>query len=228
MNFQEVNRLLYKGYLYSLILGIVAVVSIITAVLAAIASYAPIVERYPGTSPRFLIVLTILLVSILAFAVADLVIFFLYLFRGYMALHKLGIGWAWWQAWGPIVLFAIGVVSVGVLLASLPSLASYGGGLEASLWVAVWVAIIPLALLVAFGLFVDITHILFLNNMYDYTKISKFHTAYILYIIGLVLSFIPYVNAGGSILMLVEYIIEMLAYKEASAWTPPSSQPAVS
>jgi len=231
MEFREANKRLYKGYLYSLILVIVAIpVVIFTAVVAVLPSMQ---------SPQALASVVVLLAGeVFVFIIAGVLIFFLYLFRGYLALHRLGIGWAWWMAWGPIIEFLLviatlvililfGIATLGQLaLAVLANIQSNSGGPVTGQWI--WLVVAPVLvmgiILAAFGIFLTIAHILFLNNMHRYTAINKFHTAYILLIIGIVLSFIPYLGILGTIVLIAQYVIEMLAYKEASEWTPPAPQ----
>ena len=220
MEFREANKRLYKGYLYSLILVIVAIpVVIFTAVVAVLPSMQ---------SPQALASVVVLLAGeVFVFIIAGVLIFFLYLFRGYLALHRLGIGWAWWMAWGPIIEFLLGIATLVILaLAVLANIQSISRGPVTGEWI--WLVVAPVLvmgiILAAFGIFLTIAHILFLNNMHRYTAINKFHTAYILLIIGIVLSFIPYLGILGTIVLIAQYIIEMLAYKEASEWTPPAPQ----
>jgi hypothetical protein len=220
MEFREANKRLYKGYLYSLILVIVAIpVVIFTAVVAVLPSMQ---------SPHALASVVVLLAGeVVVFIIAGVLIFFLYLFRGYLALHRLGIGWAWWMAWGPIIEFLLGIATLVILaLAVLANIQSISRGPVTGEWI--WPVVAPALvmgiILAAFGIFLTIAHILFLNNMHRYTAINKFHTAYILLIIGIVLSFIPYLGILGTIVLIAQYVIEMLAYKEASEWTPPAPQ----
>ncbi len=220
MEFREANKRLYKGYLYSLILVIVAIpVVIFTAVVAVLPSMQ---------SPQALASVVVLLAGeVFVFIIAGVLIFFLYLFRGYLALHRLGIGWAWWMAWGPIIEFLLGIATLVILaLAVLANIQSISRGPVTGEWI--WLVVAPVLvmgiILAAFGIFLTIAHILFLNNMHRYTAINKFHTAYILLIIGIVLSFIPYLGILGTIVLIAQYVIEMLAYKEASEWTPPAPQ----
>ncbi|MGC9131438.1 MAG: hypothetical protein ACP5H5_07630 [Pyrobaculum sp.] len=220
MEFREANKRLYKGYLYSLILVIVAIpVVIFTAVVAVLPSMQ---------SPQALASVVVLLAGeVFVFIIAGVLIFFLYLFRGYLALHRLGIGWAWWMAWGPIIEFLLGIATLVILaLAVLANIQSISRGPVTGEWI--WPVVAPVLvmgiILAAFGIFLTIAHILFLNNMHRYTAINKFHTAYILLIIGIVLSFIPYLGILGTIVLIAQYVIEMLAYKEASEWTPPAPQ----
>jgi uncharacterized membrane protein len=218
MEFREANRLLYKGYLYSLILVIVAIAAVIVSL-----AFLPL-----SSSPSVLAsVVALLAGEVVVFIIAGVLIFFLYLFRGYMALHRLGIGWAWWMAWGPIIEAILLIVTLVVLtLVVMTQAQSIGRGLVTGEWI--WSILAPalvmLIILGAFGIFLTIAHILFLSNMHRHTAIDKFHTAYILLIIGLVLSLIPYIGILGAVVLLVQYVIEMLAYKEASEWTPPAPQ----
>ncbi|AEA13237.1 hypothetical protein TUZN_1776 [Thermoproteus uzoniensis 768-20] len=234
MNFQEANKSLYRGYLYTLILSIIAGVAVLVELSSVIFSHlAPYWGSYvvPPSSPTpqesefILTLISAIFTTIIISSISYLVIFFLFIFRGYMALHRLGIKWAEWLAWGPVILTIIGLALLGVIFWVLLNLPHWSSGSApypgVSMWGVVTAILAPLIALAAFGLFIDIVHILFLDNMYKYTQISKFHTAFILFIIALVLSFIPYVNIIGGILAFVEYIIEMLAYKEASEWAPP-------
>ncbi|MGC8584023.1 MAG: hypothetical protein ACP5MH_09910 [Thermoproteus sp.] len=235
MDFQEANKSLYKGYLYTLILSIAAVAAVLVELFTVIFSYSSALYRSPyvvppgsSTPQGFEFILTLIssiFIIIIVFGIVYLIIFFLFIFRGYMALHRLGIRWAWWQAWGPVILTILGLALLGGISWVLSGLPHWTSGSapypEASIWSVIIAILVPLVVLAAFGLFIDITHILFLDNMYKYTQISKFHTAFILFIISLVLSFIPYINIVGGILAFVEDIIEMLAYKEASEWAPP-------
>ncbi|MCU7787731.1 hypothetical protein ODS41_07365 [Pyrobaculum sp. 3827-6] len=220
MEFREANKLLYRGYLYSLILAIVAIAAVIVTVLAA---FLPLTNSPSALAPA----VALLAGEVVAFIIAGVLIFFLYLFRGYMALHRIGIGWAWWMAWGPIIEAVLGIATIVVLaLAALTHAQSIDRGpiTGERIWSILAPALVMLIILGAFGIFLTIAHILFLSNMYRHTGIGKFHTAYILLIIGLVLSIIPYIGILGAIVLLVQYVVEMLAYKEASEWTPPAPQ----
>lgn len=229
MDFQTANKYLYEGYLYTLILIIASVVLVMALIIGLVIATPQVlyIPEFPGfpnisSSASAFAGLGAVLFAIIVLIVVYLVIFFRYIFRGYMALHRLGIKWAWWLAWGPIIVGIIALAllgSVAAIAASPPRLVQpvgIGGMLIGLAVVAV--------VLAAFGIFVSVAHILFLDNMHEYTNISLFRTAFILYIISLVLSFIPYVSIVDGILFLVEYIIEMLAYREASRWTPPSPQ----
>ncbi|MCI4464379.1 MAG: hypothetical protein JHC22_01080 [Thermoproteus sp.] len=171
-----------------------------------------------------------LLAVVFALAIALIAVFFLYIFRGYRALHRLGFKWAWWLAWGPIVEIVLVLVAVPIAIISIPSAVYHDMGYPAEYpaWLGIITAAAPLLALfvisVIIGLIIDIAHIIFLYDMHKYTKIGYFQISFILYIIGLVLSLIIFSVAAGVLATLVlfaEYITEMLAYREASRWTPP-------
>jgi hypothetical protein len=159
-------------------------------------------------------------------------VFFLYIFRGYRALHRLGFKWAWWLAWGPIVEIVLALVAVPIAVISIPSAVYHDMGYPAEYpaWLGIITAAAPLlvlfAIAVIIGLIIDIAHIIFLYDMHKYTKIGYFQISFILYIIGLVLSLIIFSVAAGvlaTLALFAEYITEMLAYREASRWTPPAA-----
>ncbi|MFB6491357.1 MAG: hypothetical protein TU35_009030 [Thermoproteus sp. AZ2] len=240
MDFREANKLLYKGYLYELIFIIVWAIALIIGIIAVV---IPVAESMMVAQPSA--GLTALLWPLVEFIVAFIVVpFFVvylfiwirYIFRGYIALHKLGVGWAFWLAWGPIIGAVLAVALVGAFLAVLPSLTAHlselppqaqGEGPLLGVLMAFAPLLILVVVLVAFGIFLDVVHILFLDNMNDLTKLGKFRTAFILYIVAFMLSLASYVLSMigiiGGVVALVEYIIEMLAYRDASAAPPPTS-----
>ena len=245
MNFQEANRALYKGYLYSLILTIVLVVAAVVTALLILVPMHFVAEPPPyhvtGSQPPpagqgevAIGAFFALLAVVIAIAIALIAVFFLYIFRGYRALHRPGFKWAWWLAWGPIVEVVLALVAVPIAIISIPSAVYYDMGYQAGYGYPAWLGMItaaaPLlalfAIIVIIGLIIDIAHIIFLYDMHKYTKIGYFQISFILYIIGLVLSLIIFSVAAGVLATLVlfaEYITEMLAYREASRWTPPSA-----
>jgi hypothetical protein len=243
MNFQEANRALYKGYLYSLILTIALVVAVVVAALLILAPAHFVAEPPPyhvtGSQPPpagqgevAIGAFFALLAIVIAIAIALIAVFFLYIFRGYRALHRLGFKWAWWLAWGPIVEIVLALVAVPIAVISIPSAVYHDMGYPAGYpaWLDIITAAAPLlalfAIAVIIGLIIDIAHIIFLYDMHKYTKIGYFQISFILYIIGLVLSLIIFSVAAGVLATLVlfaEYITEMLAYREASRWTPPAA-----
>jgi len=246
MNFQEANRALYKGYLYSLILTIVLVVAVVVAVLLILVPMHFVAESPPyhvtgsqlprlppaGQGEVAIGASFALLAVVIAIAIALIAVFFLYIFRGYRALHRLGFKWAWWLAWGPIVEIVLALVAVPIAVISIPSAVYYDMGHQAGYpaWLDIITAAAPLlalfAIIVVIGLIIDIARIIFLYDMHKYTKIGYFQISFILYIIGLVLSLIIFSVAAGVLATLVlfaEYITEMLAYREASRWTPPAA-----
>ncbi|MFP3348670.1 MAG: hypothetical protein RXN90_05030 [Thermoproteus sp.] len=243
MNFQEANRALYKGYLYSLILTIALVVAVTVAALLILAPAHFVAEPPPyhvtGSQPPLagqgevaIGASFALLAVVIAIAIALIAVFFLYIFRGYRALHRLGFKWAWWLAWGPIVEIVLALVAVPIAVISIPSAVYYDMGYPAEYpaWLGIITAAAPLlvlfAIAVIIGLIIDIARIIFLYDMHKYTKIGYFQISFILYIIGLVLSLIIFSVAAGVLAALVlfaEYITEMLAYREASRWTPPAA-----
>jgi len=243
MNFQEANRALYKGYLYSLILTIALVVAVVVAALLILAPAHFVAESPPyhvtGSQPPpagqgevAIGAFFALLAVVIAIAIALIAVFFLYIFRGYRALHRLGFKWAWWLAWGPIVEIVLALVAVPIAVISIPSAVYHDMGYPAEYpaWLDIITAAAPLlalfAIIVVIGLIIDVARIIFLYDMHKYTKIGYFHISFILYIIGLVLSLIIFSVAAGVLAALVlfaEYITEMLAYREASRWTPPAA-----
>lgn len=237
LDFNKANELLYKGYLYQLILAIVAIIVIFAAAIAAVTA----IIASPGVSPSYpygssssgltSIIGAFVGITIVAiiFIVIGLIIFFKYIFRGYIGLHELGVKWAFWLAWGPIIELILAIVAVALSFAFIPSIASaLGSGLAESPF-SIFAAAVPVlavvVVLLAFSVFIDVARILFLKNMYDITKIGEFNIAFVLTIVALALS--PALYAGGllgaaaGIVGLIEYIFEMLAYRGASRMHPP-------
>jgi magnesium-transporting ATPase (P-type) len=239
MDFREANKLLYKRYLYQLIFAIVLVIALIIGIIAVVIAVAePVTAARPSagsTASLWPVVESTAAFIVVALAVY-LFIWFRYIFRGYVALHRLGVAWAFWLAWGPIIEVVLAVALVGTLLIALPSLAAHLGEvpvqaqnerliLETLMSFAPFLVL--LAASMAFGIFLDIAHILFLDKMKDLTKLSKFNAAFVLYIVAFVLSLASFVSSIvgtiSGVVALVEYIIEMLAYRGASAAPLPTS-----
>lgn len=225
MDFREANELLYKGYLYQLI--VVVMVAFIEGlyVVALLAARDPVPLFWPIATflAAFLVVV---------FVVYLLFIWYRYIYRGYIALHRMGVRWAFWLAWGPVIEMVLAGTLVAVLFAILPPAADRDVPVAGEPnFLDILMALAPLfALLIilfVFGVFLNIAHILFLNNMRSITNLSKFGTASTLLIIVLVLYFVSLVFPIAGIVVvllgLAEYIIEMLAYKEASVAPPPAS-----
>ncbi|CCC82089.1 hypothetical protein [Thermoproteus tenax] len=238
LDFNKANELLYKGYLYQLILAIVAIIAIFAAAIAAatavIASSGVLPPSYPyGSSSSGLASIIGALVGIIIvaiiFIVIGLIIFFKYIFKGYIGLHKLGVKWAFWLAWGPIIELILAIVAVALFFAFISSIASaLGPGLAESPF-SIFAAAVPVlavvVVLLAFSVFIDVAKILFLKNMYDITKIGEFNIAFVLTIVALALSLASYtgglLGVAAGIVELIEYIFEMLAYRGASRMHPP-------
>ena len=222
MDFQTSCRFLYRGYLYSIILAVITVAIVVALVLGTTSRVSVLPPWEPSSKSLAAAVLT----ATTAPGAVYLIVVLRYVFRGYMGLHEHGVRWARWQAWGaviaPVLWMAILVMSLALALSaeSLPVIVTdFSSGL------AVWFfGILGLVVVAgAFGLFIAIAHILFLDDMYRRTNIQKFRTAFTLSIVALVLSFVPFVGVVGWVLSIAVFIIEMLAYREAS--TQPSPQP---
>ncbi|MEZ0247978.1 MAG: hypothetical protein ABWJ97_01775 [Thermoproteus sp.] len=223
MDFQTAMRSLYRGYLYQLVL-ILALVLLAVVILLS----AALQPMGRGAGPVALVVASAVLV--IALLIAVVVVFFLFIFRGYNALYRLGFRWAWWLAWGTIVLFVIVFAGLAVIVAYYSYIFMGPGRLPPSALsnpYSLLASSAPLlgysAVVIIFSLIISIARVILLRDLYNYTKIDGFRTAYILYIIALVLSFIPLASLIGTVLAFVEYIVEMLAYRDAAA-RPPAPQ----
>ncbi|MEM4133446.1 MAG: hypothetical protein QW317_11175, partial [Thermoproteus sp.] len=214
MDFQTAMRTLYRGYLYQLILAI-ALIFLSVAVILSVA-----LQPGGGVGLSALLAASALLIAV---SIAVIAVFFLFVFRGYYALYKLGFRWAWWLTWGVVALIAIVLVGIAVIalyyssaLAELgrpPSVLSNPYSLLSSSGPLLGYFVV----LTIFGVIISIAHILLLRDLHDYTKVGGFRMAYILYIIALILSFLPLVSLVGAVLAFAEYVVEMLAYREAAS-----------
>lgn len=209
---------LYKGYLYGLIAGaVILIVSIPTAV--ALIAYG---RWMNATAP-----IAAISVLVLAAAAVFLWIFFAYLFKGYRVLYRLGFKWAWWLSYGQLILMAVSI-------AALIAVAFYFSALVRpyfpgpSPWPAVAAILGPIFLALAppllLSLVINVAHIILLRDLHGATKVGEFLAAYVLLIVevaliyvGILLQPIALVILGVS---LAEYIVEMIAYKKASAPPP--------
>lgn len=215
---------MYMGYLFSIILAIATAVVVVALAFGSMSKVSALPPW--GWEPSSKLLATATLSAMIAPGAVYLVVVLRYVFRGYMGLHKHGVRWAQWQAWGaviaPVLWMAILATSLALVLSaeSLPVIVTdFSSG-----YVAWFFGILGLlAAAGAFGLFLAITHILYLDDMYRRTNIQKFRTAFTLYIVALVLSFVPFVGIVGWALFVAVFIIEMLAYREASI--QPTPQP---
>ncbi len=207
IEFREANKLLYKGHLYMLILYIAAIATIFAGVIiwvSVLFTSIHNIDRVTAMLPAINIMAVAITLFIISFIVAALLIFLRYLFRGYMALDKLGIEWAKWMAWWPIIAVILSIVILVIIALAKPSYL-YS---ELSAYLA------SLLFIIIYGPLIIIS-ILFLNNMYKHTSIAKFRVAYLLYIIFIVLLLIPY-NFFMLMLDIVRLIILTIAYKEVA------------
>jgi len=224
MNFQEANNVLYKGYLYMLITMIAGMIAYFVLLFALLSS---LLMPFPGRpSVNIFTVMAAVIGGGLALMVAALVIFFKFHFKGYMALYRLGIKWAWWMAWGPIIYAILAVAYLGAavvfpnaLLAMIATGIPSWAGMAGAMAVALPLVILQY-LLLAFGIVLFVFKILFLNYMNKYTGLPLFRTSWIMYLVTVIILLIPYLNILAGVLGLIAYVIEMLSYKDASSWTP--------
>ncbi|MEZ0320042.1 MAG: hypothetical protein ABWK05_08650 [Pyrobaculum sp.] len=229
MDFQSAMRSLYRGYLYQLVLVLALV--LLEVVFLVMAALQPSVG---GAGLAAVVVASAAFV--IALLIAVVVVFFLYILRGYAALYKMGFRWAWWLAWGTVVLFIVIIVGFVAIVAYYQVLTepwlSSAPPSPYSFLASLTPLLAYLAVIVVLSLVISIARIILLRDLYNYTKIERFRTAYILYIVMLVLLFIPLASLVGIVLAFVQYIVEMLAYRDAAGTadlltprTPPPSTP---
>lgn len=224
MDFKEAMRTLYKGYLYQLI--------VLLAVLAlslglAIAIFLSTIPALPTRLPRPAIsgasapmIFAVAGLALIGFLLAALIlVFFLYIFRGYRALHRLGVKWAWWLAWGPIAMAALVAIFAAALALYRPALLArieaypmraYEAILEEPMLLGIFIVVEAMYLLLV------VAKALTLNDLRKRAGVGLFAVALVLLIIGFLLSYLPSVYYVGGLVLFAEYIAEMLAYREAA------------
>lgn len=213
MDFKEAMGILYKGFLYQLV-----VISALVAISFALLLSALFVSPAAIAAAGFVVI---------ALLIALLLIFFLYLFRGYRALHMLGFRWAWWLAWGPVALMVLVAIFAGALVMYLrghPVVAAHVR-IDPTYIYRVMLGTPALlgifAVLQAAYLLLVAARAITLNDLRRHSKVGLFGVALILLLIGYPLSLVPLVNYVGGLVLLAEYIAEMLAYREAARVAPP-------
>ncbi len=213
MDFREIMRILYKGFLYQLV--------VISALVAI--SFALLLSAL-FTSPAALAVAGF---AVIALLIALLSIFFLYLFRGYRALHGLGFRWAWWLAWGPVALMALAAIFAAALAMYFLGHPGVAARARIDPTYIYQVMLKTPALLGIFAVFqaayllLVAARAITLNDLRRHSKVGLFGVALILLLIGYPLSLIPLMDYVGGLALLAEYIAEMLAYREAARAPPP-------
>ncbi|AEA12257.1 hypothetical protein TUZN_0768 [Thermoproteus uzoniensis 768-20] len=219
MDFREVMRTLYKGYIYQLIV-LVAIVAV------SFAAFLLAVLQPPGPGAGVPDSLAAVGIAAIALAIAFVVIFFLYIFRGFRALHKLGFKWAWWLAWGPIALAVVAAILVLALALYFFGHPAVVNRLTADptyvyLLILREPAIVGItAVLFALELLLVAARAMTLRDLHRYSGVGLFRTALYMLIAGYVLSLLPLVSFLGAVVLFAEYIAEMLAYGEAARRAP--------
>ncbi|MBP1448506.1 MAG: hypothetical protein JZD41_00580, partial [Thermoproteus sp.] len=209
---------LYKGYLYGLIAGIVVLIVSIPMAVALIA--------YGGRMGA-----TALITDVLIFALAAVTvflwIFFAYLFKGYRELYRLGFKWAWWLSYGQLILAAVSIAAV-IALALYFSALVRSHISSPSPWPVVAAILGPTLLALAppllLSFVINVAHIILLRDLHGATKVGEFQIAYPLLIVGVALIYVGILLQPIALvalgISLAEYIVEMIAYKKASAPPP--------
>ncbi|MCI4465323.1 MAG: hypothetical protein JHC22_05995 [Thermoproteus sp.] len=212
MDFREAMEVLYRGFLYQLALILVGLVVLAVGLLR----------------PRSALLAASAALAVLA--VGLIAVFFLYIFRGYRALHRLGFKWAWWLAWGPVALVAVALIfaaSVVVYFAGRPALAVRALANPAVLYVAIGrepALLGIIAVVLALELILAAAKALTLRDLHRRTSLGLFRAALALFAVGYVLSLLPPVEYVGLAVLSAEYVAEMSAYRAASragASSPP-------
>ncbi|MGC9131847.1 MAG: hypothetical protein ACP5H5_09725, partial [Pyrobaculum sp.] len=184
-------------YLYSLVLLAASFALLVSAVF---------VEFSNPASPYL---------GVLAFAALPLVAagfaVVLLIHRGFMALSRLGVRWAGVQARLLTALFVVelSLLALGVLGRGRPLLQ----GLPPDAALATALAVLGLVWGLALAYLA--THLLYLKHMYRHTGVLRFHTAYVVTLVG-VAFLVPVVTALLAVpILLAAHIVEMLAYRDA-------------
>ncbi|MGC9118045.1 MAG: hypothetical protein ACP5I3_03520 [Thermoproteus sp.] len=221
MDFREVMRTLYRGYIYQLM-----VLAAIIAVSAAVFLLA--VLQPPGPGAGVSASLVAIGLAEIGLVVALLVVFFLYIFKGFRALHKLGFRWAWWLAWGPIALAIVAIIFIFALALYLSGHVAAVARLTADpMYVYSLLSREPaivgiVAVLVAIDILLVAAKAITLRDLHRYSGVGLFKTALYMLIAGYVLSLLPLVSFLGAVVLFAEYIAEMLAYGEAARAPAPA------
>jgi len=210
VDFREAMEVLYRGFLYQLALILVGLVMLAVGLLG----------------PRSALLAASAALAVLA--VGLIAVFFLYIFRGYRALHRLGFKWAWWLAWGPVALVAVALIfaaSVAAYLAGRPALAVRALANPAALYVAIGrepALLGIIAVVLALELILAAAKALTLRDLHRRTSLGLFRVALALFAVGYVLSLLPPVEYVGLAVLSAEYVAEMSAYRAASRAGAPS------
>ena len=112
------------GYLFSIILAIATAVVVVALAFGSMSKVSALPPW--GWEPSSKLLATATLSAMIAPGAVYLVVVLRYVFRGYMGLHKHGVRWAQWQAWGaviaPVLWMAILATSLALVLSaeSLP------------------------------------------------------------------------------------------------------------
>jgi len=213
VDFREAMEVLYRGFLYQLALILVGLVVLAVGLLG----------------PRSALLAASAALAVLA--VGLIAVFFLYIFRGYRALHRLGFKWAWWLAWGPVALVAVALIfaaSVAAYLAGRPALAVRALASPAALYVAIGrepALLGIIAVVLALELILAAAKALTLRDLHRRTSLGLFRVALALFAVGYVLSLLPPVEYVGLAVLSAEYVAEMSAYRAASRAGAPSQPP---
>jgi hypothetical protein len=236
MEFREAMGVLFRGYLYMLIYVIGGGLAMLAIIYAALA--AAVWTAAWGKGFNVWGYLTAIVAVVVLYVVGVWFIFFRYHFRGFRALHRQGFRAAWLLAWGPVISLVLMAALFGVAVFSAPAVLLRGDILGA---LAAGVAVMAL-LAAAFGVGVAVlvARLILLRRLYRYTGLSLFNIAFVLALVGLVFYAAYYLYiltysrpygfaapgpavglaALGGIVSFAAYIVEMLAYKEGSEWTP--------
>ncbi|MGC9051549.1 hypothetical protein [Pyrobaculum sp.] len=198
MDLASACRLMYRGYLYSLVLLAASIVLLVSAVF---------VEFSNPASPY----LGVLAFAALPLGAAGFAVVLL-IHRGFMALSRLGVRWAGVQARLLTALFVVelSLLALGLLRRERPLLQDLPQDAALAIVLAV------LGLVWGLALAYLATHLLYLKHMYRHTGVLRFHTAYVVTLVG-VAFLVPVVTAPlGLLILFAAHVVEMLAYREAS------------
>lgn len=201
MELREAARLLYRGYIVQLA---VAAPAPALAILAALGVEA--------AAPALAVLLAL-----------NLAVYIAFISRGFHALWRMGLRWAFWVAWGPPViaaLFFAASAAVASYLSNRPDLLSEGIGALAlrlsrdPLFIAVSFVLDLLALLVLAA------KALVLRDLWRRTGEGLFRASFYLMIAGILSALLIAINPAAVLvaasLIFAEYLAELFAYREAS------------
>lgn len=183
MDFRQAVKLLYRGFLYQLFVMIGGGLVLSAAALALILG---------GDLTTFYA----LAAAAATLAALYISIFFLYVFRGLLALHRQGLRWAKWAAYG----FAATLILVLTTVATTAALGAVTAPLAAAA--------------LASGLFTTAARFMFLNEMYRKTGVKHFRAAAALLVIGVALT--PFVTLAAILVLVIQHFVEMLAYRDST------------